>query len=238
MRAFSFVFICAALPLAAACSLNPFGGSDDGNSSTPSSNDDDAGSISSRSRDAGSSRDSGARGGDAGSRGDGGASTTRPDGGSSGPGAECSALSDCCSTLDSDMYSGCMSIVTGSTESGCESALSSYTSGGYCTGGTSCATLSSCCSTLPAGPGWADTCNQYVDLDNDSSCASLDGTYQNDGYCTGNPGGLSNNCYALESCCEFLSDPDYTTCEGYVSANVDGTCQSADMNYVNEGLCE
>ena len=236
MRAFPFVLVCAALPLATACGLNPFGSSDDGVSGTPSANDD-AGSISNGGRDGGSSRDSGTRG-DGGSRGDGGATTTRSDGGTSGSGAECSALSDCCNTLDSDMYSGCMSIVTSGYESSCASALSSYTSGGYCTGGTACATLSSCCSTLPPGAGWQDTCNQYVSLNNDTSCTSLYGTYQNDGYCTGNPGGLSNNCYALQSCCGSLSDPDYTTCMGYVSGNVDGTCQSAHMSYVNQGLCE
>ena len=34
------------------------------------------------------------------------------------------------------------------------------------------------------------------------------------------------------------SSDDHTTCMGYVSGNVDGTCQSANMSDVNQGLCE
>lgn len=239
MKGVRLAVFCVLLPVATACGLNPFGSSDDAVSGGPSSSSTDDGGISNGRRDGGSSRDGGASSSrDAGPKGDGGAGTTRADGGTGGGGVQCEALQTCCDTLDSDMYSGCMSIVSSGYASSCESALSSYTSGGYCTGGIACNTLASCCSTLPPGPGWADTCNQEVALNNDPECTSLYGTYQTDGYCKGNPGGLSDNCYALSSCCDQLADPDYTTCNGYVSGNVDGTCQSALASYKAQSLCE
>lgn len=133
--------------------------------------------------------------------------------------------------------SGCEAVVSEANESTCASTLSSYQSGGYCTGGTQCATLSGCCATLPPGPGWADTCNQQVGIGNDSACGSLFGTYKNDGYCNGNPGGLSDNCYALQGCCADLTGSDLTSCNGYVAGNVDGTCESALLSYQNQELC-
>ncbi len=105
-------------------------------------------------------------------------------------------------------------------------------------GGTNCATLADCCTTLPPGPGWADTCNTEVGIGDDGECGSLFGTYQSDGYCDGNPGGLSDNCYALQSCCAELTGTDLTTCNGYVSGNVDGTCSSALLSYQDQALCD
>jgi hypothetical protein len=239
MRPFSLFFIVSAIPLAGACSILSGGDDSSSNAATPNA-DAGAQTFYSEKPDSGShptARDSGTNGG--GSTGfDGGASTTRKDGGTSGTGGgeNCAALESCCETMSSS--SGCETVVSEGNESTCASTLDSYQSGGYCTGGTQCATLSDCCATLPPGPGWADTCNQEVGIGNDTECGSLYGTYQTDGYCNGNPGGLSNNCYALSQCCESLTGTDLTTCNGYVSGNVDGTCQDALTSYEDQGLCD
>lgn len=238
MRPFSLFFIVSAIPLAGACSI--LSGSDDTSGATVANSD--AGEATfygdSGKRDSGSSsaRDGGAKS-DAGSTSgsDGGAFTVRKDGGSSG-GENCAALESCCETMSSS--SGCETVVGEANESTCASTLDSYQSGGYCTGGTACATLSDCCADLPAGPGWADTCNQEVGIGNDTECSSLYGTYQNDGYCNGNPGGLSDNCYALQGCCAELTGSDLASCNSYVSGNVDGTCYDALLSYQDQDLCE
>jgi hypothetical protein len=238
MRPFSLFFVVSAIPLAGACTI--LGGGDDSSNGATATNVD-AGSLE---HDSGK-RDSGSHpaahdGGTSGSTSDGGASTSRPDsgggGGGGGGGANCGALETCCETMSSS--SGCETVVGEGNESTCASTLSSYQSGGYCTGGTQCATLSDCCATLPPGPGWADTCNTEVGIGNDTECGSLFGTYQTDGYCNGNPGGLSNNCYALQGCCSALSGTNLTNCNSYVSGNVDGTCSSALTSYQDQGLCD
>ena len=240
MRSSSLFLVLSVIPLGA-CTL--FSSGDDSSNGATTTNADagDSTAYDSGRRDSGSThgstRDAGSAGGGS---SDGGASTGRPDGGSSGGGGSgggenCAALETCCETMSSS--SGCESLVSAGNETSCASALSSYQSGGYCNGGTNCATLSSCCTTLPPGAGWADTCNQEVGIGNDTECGSLFGTYQNDGYCNGNPGGLSNNCYALSSCCAMLTGTDATTCNGYVTGNVDGTCSSALASYQSAGSC-
>jgi hypothetical protein len=129
-----------------------------------------------------------------------------------------------------------------STPFGDGGATTTRIDGGDGTGGSGgdpqCATLADCCATLPPGPGWADTCNEEVGFGNDTECGSLYGTYQTDGYCNGNPGGLSDNCYALSQCCESLTGADLTSCNNYVSGNVDGTCQDVLTSYEDQALCD
>lgn len=223
------------LPLLGACTI--LSGGDDSAHNAPAADlDAGAGSVhDSGAQDSGSHPSTGDGGGDAAaSPSDGGPSKGGPDGGNGG-GAHCAQLESCCETMSSS--SGCETVVSEGNDSTCASTLSSYQSGGYCTGGTQCATLSGCCATLPPGPGWADTCNQEVGFGNDPECGSLFGTYQTDGYCNGNPGGLSDHCYALQGCCADLAGTDHTTCNGYVTGNLDGTCQSALLGYQNQGLC-
>ena len=100
-----------------------------------------------------------------------------------GAGASCQALDACCDELGADMYSACKTIVDMGQEATCESTLQTYHQNGYCTGSTACADLAVCCPQLPPGPGWQDTCNYYVDLNNAPQCEYLLGTYQTDGYC-------------------------------------------------------
>jgi hypothetical protein len=234
MRPLSVFLLLTVTPLAGACTIFS-GGDDSSNGATVANVDAGSSERDSGKRDSGSSRPATSH--DAGSsstHSDGGASTTRPDGG--GGGENCAALESCCETMSSSP--GCETIVSEGNDSSCASTLSTYQSSGYCNGGTNCATLATCCTTLPAGPGWADTCNQEVGIGNDTECGSLFGTYQNDGYCNGNPGGLSDNCYALSGCCGMLTGTDATTCNGYVSANVDGTCSSALTSYQDQALCD
>ncbi len=191
----NFVALCISLGSLGvlACSGSPFDGGSGGGGASSSGGDDasagqDGGSATGEGGTSGHEGDDSSGGG--GGTGDAGRSDAgHHDGGKSdaggggGTGASCTALSACCNDLGSQMAGGCMSIVSSGYEASCASALSSYHSGGYCTGGTHCATLASCCPSLPPGQGWQDTCNYYVDLNNDPQCESLYGTYQTDGYC-------------------------------------------------------
>jgi hypothetical protein len=100
-----------------------------------------------------------------------------------GPGASCLALADCCDELGAAMYSACVTVFQLGQEATCDSTLVSYHQNGYCTDSTACADLATCCPQLPAGPGWKDTCDQYVEINNAPQCVYLLGVYQQDGYC-------------------------------------------------------
>ena len=100
-----------------------------------------------------------------------------------GSGASCLALDACCDELGSSMYSACKSVVDMGQEATCTSVLDSYHQNGYCTGSNACAILAACCPLLPPGPGWQDTCNSYVEINNAPQCEYLISVYQQDGYC-------------------------------------------------------
>jgi hypothetical protein len=122
--------------------------------------------------------------------GSGGTTTTTTGSGGSGtggtgtgPGPSCQALDACCEELGSAMYSACKSVVQMGYEATCDSTLQSYHDNGYCTGSTACADLAACCPELPPGPGWQETCNYYVEVNNAPQCEHLIGDYQLSGYC-------------------------------------------------------
>jgi hypothetical protein len=130
---------------------------------------------------AGATGGSGANTGGSGANTGGSGANTGGTGGSSG--ASCQALDACCEELGASMYSACKNVVDMGQEATCASVLDSYHQNGYCTGSTACADLAACCPQLPPGPGWQDTCNTYVELNNAPQCEYLMGVYQQDGYC-------------------------------------------------------
>jgi hypothetical protein len=81
------------------------------------------------------------------------------------------------------MYSGCKSVVQMNYDATCLSTLDTYHTNGYCTGSPACSNLATCCPQLPPGPGWKDTCDDYVEVNNAPQCEYLLGTYKTDGYC-------------------------------------------------------
>jgi hypothetical protein len=95
----------------------------------------------------------------------------------------CTELDKCCDELGDQFYSACKSVVQMNYESTCESTLTTYHQNGYCTGANDCALLAQCCPQLPSGQGWKDTCDYYVQLNNQPQCQYLLGVYKQDGYC-------------------------------------------------------
>lgn len=109
--------------------------------------------------------------------------TSGSDGGTTAP--NCSKLATCCPTLPANAVDGCNTVVSANNDSICSQQLANYQAATYCgssSGTGSCSDLATCCAAI------SDTnvkmgCQQVVQLDMESTCASELNAFHSAGYC-------------------------------------------------------